>query len=147
MTCTWTLKTKFNHETQWKEEKPRRERRFGAEVLCAATITVATSIKFEADNQNNELSFFTKKGLFAQAYDLITIFCFLHALCKVHSGVFNWRKWLMGFISWSLNDLFNAIGMWLVNDNVWFCSSSRICFNMGIWDWKRNLRWTMCFCN
>ena len=46
-----------------------------------------TSIKFEAYNQNNELSLFTEKDLFAQAYDLITIFCFLHALCKVHSGV------------------------------------------------------------
>ena len=46
-----------------------------------------TSIKFEANNQNNELSLFTKKDLFAQAYDLITIYCFLHALCKVHSGV------------------------------------------------------------
>ena len=66
MTCTWILKTKFNHETQWKEQKPRRERRFGAEVLSATIMTVATFIKFEANNQNNELSLFTKKGLFAQ---------------------------------------------------------------------------------
>ena len=70
-----------------KKNLGERERRFGVEVLCATIITVATSIKFEADNQNNELSLFTEKGLFTQAYDLITIFCFLHALYKVHSGV------------------------------------------------------------
>ena len=48
-----------------KKNLGERERRFGVEVLCATIITVATSIKFEADNQNNELSLFTEKGLFA----------------------------------------------------------------------------------